>query len=384
MTEAKKKTVVREPLVRIAKRSELTGWRAWGVRAIALVLALLFCGLFVNIVGGIPIYEVFSEMWQGTFGKFGNVTSIKIRCWDTAIYAAKLLIIAVALAPAFKMRFWNIGAEGQVLMGGLATAVCMYELGGKVPTPVLFILMFAGCILAGALWGVIPAIFKALFGTNETLFTLMMNYVAIKGVDYYYNFKRGDSSALSPAQYGHLPSLLDHGYTLNIIVFLIIAVLMYFYLKKTKQGYEIAVVGESRNTARYAGINVKKVIIRTMIISGAICGICGGFTVAGQEHSISSGTTSGGYGFTAIIVAWLAKFNTLGMILISLLVVFLEKGAGQLTNKYSDFPAGAGNILIGIVLFFIIGSEFFISYRLVFCEKIRNVFKRKSKEGKTA
>ncbi len=381
MTDAKEKNTVKEPFMRIAKRNELSGPKAWGVRGIALVLALLFCGLFVNIVGGIPLIDVFAAMWQGTFGKFGNATSIKIRCWDTAIYAAKLLCIAVALAPVFKMRFWNIGAEGQVLMGGLAAAFFMYEFGGKMPAPLLLVLMILTSILAGAVWGVIPAFFKANFGTNETLFTLMMNYVAIKAVDYYYNFKRGDSSTLAPSEYGHLPDILGHGYTLNIIVFLLLAVAMYFYLKKTKHGYEIAVVGESKNTARYAGINVKKVIIRTMIISGAVCGICGGLTVAGQEHSISSGTTAGGYGFTAIIVAWLAKFNTLGMILISLLIIFLEKGAGQLTNQYNDFPAGAGSVLVGIVLFFIIGSEFFINYKVVFCEKVRRIFKRKAKEG---
>ena len=144
---------------------------------------------------------------------------------------------------------------------------------------------------------------------------------------------------------------------------------MYFYLKKTKHGYEIAVVGESHNTARYAGINVKKVIIRTMIISGAICGLCGGLTVAGQSYSIASDTTAGGYGFTAIIVAWLAKFNTLSMIFISLLILFLEKGTGQLSNTYSAFGIGAGNIMIGMVLFFIIGSEFFINYRMLFRKK---------------
>ena len=370
MAESK---AVKEPLVRIEKNPGMPKWKSISIRLGSLVIALLVSALFIYLVGGLSIGEAFTQMWEGTFGVVGNMTSIKIRCWDTVLYATKLLVIAAALAPAFKMKFWNIGAEGQVIIGALATAIIMHDYAEALSKPVLFILMFAVCIIAGGIWGLIPAYFKAKFGTNETLFTLMMNYVAMKIMDAFYNDWRGQKSAMESINadtgLGYLPRILDHGYTLNIIFFVVIAVLMYFYLKRTKHGYEISVVGESKNTARYAGINVKKVIIRTMAISGAICGLCGGMTVMGQSHSISSETTAGGYGFTAIIVAWLAKFNTITMIGISLLIIFLEKGTAQLGNVYPAFATGAGEVLIGLVLFFIIGSEFFVNYKLIFRKK---------------
>ncbi|MBQ7499628.1 MAG: ABC transporter permease [Clostridia bacterium] len=369
---------VRDPLVRIAKRNTISKPTAWIIRIVIALAAFILCVTFMWIVGGLSIAESCGAMWKGTFGDPSVPVSVKIKCWDSAIYAAKLLCIAVALAPAFKMKFWNIGAEGQVLIGALATAYVMKNYSAALKGAPLYIVMFAVCIIAGAIWGFLPAFFKSKWGTNETLFTLMMNYVAIKIMDYFYNMWKGKSSSLDAinreTKIGYLPKLFGEQTAINIIIFLIIAVLMFIYLKKTKQGYEISVVGGSQNTARYAGINVNKVIIRTMIISGAICGLCGGLTVAGQTHSIASETTAGGYGFTAIIVAWLAKFNTLAMIPISLLIIFLEKGTAQLGNSYPAFATGAENVLIGIVLFVIIGGEFFLNYRLV--------FRRSEKEAK--
>ena len=370
------KHAAKEPFVRIIKKGLPSPARAIGVRAASLLVALLICSLYILIVGRgeVTLGNAFSQMWNGTFGIPGNARSMRIMIWDTAIYAAKLLCVAVALAPAFKMKFWNIGAEGQIVMGGLATAIIMHDFG-SLPKPLMLVLMMLVCIVCGAIWGVIPAVFKAYWGTNETLFTLMMNYVAMKIMDYFYNMWKGKLSALPTfPKETWFPSLFDHSYGWNIVIFVALAVLMYFYLKKTKHGYEIAVVGDSANTARYAGINVRKVIIRTMAISGAICGLCGGLTVAAQNHSIAYSaeavhTVTTGYGFTAIIVAWLANFNTLGMILIALLIQFLEKGTGQLGNSFPAFSVGAGNVMIGIVLFCIIGGAFFLNYRLVFRSK---------------
>ncbi|MBQ7542037.1 MAG: ABC transporter permease [Clostridia bacterium] len=376
MTESGKHTT-REPLVRIVKRGLPSTGRSIAVRAGSLLAALLICGIYILVVGKgeVTIGNALSQMWNGTFGIPGNARSMRIMLWDTAIYSAKLLCISVALAPAFKMKFWNIGAEGQIIMGGLMTAILMHDFGSGMPKPLLIFLMVIVCIVSGAIWGVIPAVFKAYWGTNETLFTLMMNYVAMKIMDYFYNMWKGKLSALPtfPEQ-TWLPPLFDRSYGWNIVIFVALAVIMYFYLKKTKQGYEIAVVGDSANTARYAGINVRKVIIRTMAISGAICGLCGGLTVAGQNHNIAYSaeavhTVTSGYGFTAIIVAWLANFNTLGMILIAVLIQFLEKGTGQLGNSFPAFAVGAGNVMIGIVLFCIIGGAFFMNYKLVFRKK---------------
>lgn len=366
----------RAPLVHVVKNDDMPSKKAWLIRGGALLIALAICMLFIYAVAGIGPDKALTEMINGTFGQLGNATSMKIKCWDTAIYATKLLAIAVALAPAFKMKFWNIGAEGQVLIGAVATAVVMHDFKDNYSAPMLYLAMFTACIVAGGIWGLIPAVFKTKWGTNETLFTLMMNYIAMKIMDYFYNDWKGSNSSMDAinrtTQEGWLPNIFNHGYTINIIVFLVLAIGMFFYLKRTKHGYEIAVVGESQNTAKYAGIDVTKVILRTMLVSGAICGLVGGLTVAGQSHTFTSSTTAGGYGFTAIIVAWLAKFNTLAMIPIALLIMFLEKGTGQLANLYPAMGTGAGDVLIGIVLFMVIGSEFFINYRVIF---------NKSKEG---
>ena len=289
---------------------------------------------------------------------------------------AALLCIGIALAPAFKMRFWNIGAEGQVLMGGMATAMCMLFLGSKLPTPLLFLVMVLTSLLAGALWSFIPAFFKAFWNTNETLFTLMMNYVAIQIVAYATNIWRGQASSLGMinmgTKAGWFPKLFGYDFSLNIIIVVVLTVLMYIYLRFTKHGYEISVVGESERTARYAGIDVKKVTIRTLLLSGAICGLCGFIIVAGNKHTIST-NTAGGDGFTAIIVAWLAKFNTFYMALISFLLIFLEKGAGQIASTYG-LNEYISDIISGIILFCILGSEFFIRYKMI--------FRHKSEEGK--
>ena len=350
-----------EPLIRVVKRGEASSpRRKIAVRLAAIVLALVIDALFIYFVTGLNPLSVYGVMIGGTF-------STTMRFSWAMRDLASLLLIGIALAPAFKMRFWNIGAEGQVLMGALATAAVMVNLGGRVNGWLLFAAMLAASILAGALWGFIPAWFKARFGTNETLFTLMMNYVAIQIVACCVNIWRGQASGLGKlnmkTKAGWFPQLFGQRYTINLIVVVVLMVLVFCYLRYSKQGYEIAVVGESENTARYAGINVGHVIIRTMILSGALCGLTGFLIVGGRDQTISTGT-AGGNGFTAIIVAWLAKFNTFTMALISFLLIFLEKGAAEIASAYNlnDY---ASDIIAGIILFCILGSEFFINYKVV-------------------
>ena len=296
-------------------------------------------------------------------GTFMNTTRFSWALRDLS----SLLCIAIALAPAFKMRFWNIGGEGQVLIGGLVAALIMVYFGSSLPAPLLFAAMVIGSVLAGAIWAFVPAWFKSRWNTNETLFTLMMNYVATSIVACMTNIMRGQASSLGTlnkaTKAGWLPVINGQRYTINIIVVLVLTFAMYAYLKYSKQGYEISVVGESENTARYAGINVSRVMIRTMLLSGAICGLCGFLVVAGKDQTIST-TSAGGNGFTAIIVAWLAKFNTFYMMLISFLLIFLDRGASEIASAYS-LNEYAADIITGIILFFILGSEFFINYRLV-------------------
>lgn len=351
----------REPLIRMVRRSEISVSKGILIRAAAIVAALIVDALFIVLVTGLNPFDVYREMFLGTFGN-------KMRFIWSARDTTMLLCIGIALAPAFKMKFWNIGAEGQILMGALATATCMLYLGNKMPTPLLFLVMILASMIAGGIWGLIPAYFKANWNTNETLFTLMMNYVAIQLVACCTNIWRGQASSLGKlnmdSHIGWFPEFLGQRYMINIFIILAFTVLMFVYLRYTKHGYEISVVGESSNTARYAGINVKKVMLRTILISGAICGISGFLIVAGKDQTIST-ATAGGRGFTAIIVAWLAKFNTFYMMLISFLLIFLERGASQIASSFPIMNDYASSIVTGIILFFILGCEFFINYKLV-------------------
>ncbi len=335
--------------------------RAIAVRVIAVISALIVSGIVIMLLTGKNPLDIYRSMVLGAFG-----TSRRILNLFQGI--AILLCISLAVTPAFKMRFWNCGAEGQALMGGLATVLCMIFFGNKLPLWALILVMLAASIVAGIIWAVIPAIFKAFFNTNETLFTLMMNYVAIQVVAYFLKtYVKSGSGVLSPMMDYGFPYLFGQPYIMNIIIVAVLTAVVYVYLKYSKQGYEISVVGESENTARYIGINVKKVIIRTLAVSGALAGVTGLLLVAGTSHTIDTKTV-GGQGFTAIMVSWLAKFDPLFMVLTSFLVVFLEKGAAQVSTDYR-LPSSISDIVTGIILLFIIGCEFFLTYKIVFAKK---------------
>lgn len=363
-----------EPLVRIVKRDGIATWKNWLIRLAAVLVALLLSGLFIYSVTKLNPIKVYISMFEGAFG---SNRRIRITIRDTMM----LLCISVGLAPAFKMRFWNIGAEGQVLIGGVATAGLMITLGkaGTMSTPMMLVVMAIASIVAGAIWGVIPAVFRARWGTNETLFTLMMNYVAIQITSYCVALWENPFGSNSvgvinqQTKAGWFPELFGLDIGLNVLLVMIFTIGMYLYLRFSKQGYEIAVLGESERTARYAGIKPGWVFIRTMAISGAICGLAGYIAVAGASHTIST-STSGGQGFTAIIVAWLAKFNTFVMLLIAFLLAFLDRGASEIASTFNlnDF---ASDVITGIILFCIIASEFFINYRVI-------LRKRKEAESK--
>lgn len=338
----------------IVKRSTIPLYKSMLIRVIAVLSALLLCSLLsVFMIGANPIKFIVT-MFEGNFAT-GN------RIWKFVKDSAVLLCIALAITPAFKMHFWNIGAEGQTLIGALAS-VAMIIYCKNLPTPILILLMLLASVLIGAIWGGLPAVFKALWGTNETLFTLMMNYVATGLVSYFLLlWTPSGSSVLGSLSEGHLP-IIGHEYLLLILLVIVLTFGVYVYQKHSKHGYEISVVGESENTAKYIGINVKKVIIRTMLISGAICGFAGFLIVGALDHSVAV-TSVGGMGFTAIMVSWLAKFNPLIMIGTAAFITFLDQGAAQVTTTFntdSAFP----DMVVGILLFFIIGCEFFIGYSI--------------------
>ena len=361
------RTSVREPLIHIIKRQDIPAWKAWMIRIVSVLLGMIVSALFINGITNLNPIAVYGSMFSGAFGTTGRV-------WQTLKDMALLLCIGIGLAPAFKLRFWNVGAEGQVLIGGLVSAALMINLGGKVPNVILLLLMAAAAVLCGSVWGLIPAYFKSRYRTNETLFTLMMNYIALQLVEFYvdvWDKKQSHSVGVINAQTkaGWMPSLAGNQFALMVLIVALITVGMYFYLQNSKQGFEITVVGESENTARYAGISVSKVMRRTMAISAGICGLAGFLEVSSVSHTISS-LTAGGRGFTAIIVAWLGKFNPFAMALITAILSFLSRGANQIASDF-NFNKFASNILIGIILFFILGSEFFLNYKLVFRKRAK-------------
>ena len=361
-----RETKNREPLVHISRRGVMPWWRAWLVRAGAIALALAVCALLCILVTGTNPLDIGRTVFEASFK-----TSRKF--WVMLHSVAILLCISLAVTPAFRMRFWNVGGEGQALMGCLASAACMILLRDSLPNWAIIVCMVLASCLAGAIWGFLPAFFKANWNTNETLFTLLMNYIATQLVAFFcvvWENPRGSGqigiiNQRAPyTQLGWLPVVGGNKYLLNVIIVGVLCVLMFLYLSFSKHGFELSVVGESENTAHYLGIKVKRVIIRTMVLSGALCGLTGLLLPGGNDHTLTT-TLVGGRGFTAVMVSWLAKFNPLWMILASFLLVFLERGAGDISTNFG-LNASFSDILTGIILFFIIGSEFFITYRVSF------------------
>ena len=244
----------------------------------------------------------------------------------------------------------------------------MICLADKLPNAVLILVSLAAALAAGALWGFLPAFFKAKWNTNETLFTLMMNYIATQLAAFFiivWEVPKGAGKIgiiNQGTEAGWLPVVGGQKYLLVILVVAVLTVFMYVYLNYSKHGYEIAVVGESQRTASYAGIKVERVIVRTMVLSGAVCGLMGLLLTAGTDHTLTT-TIVGGRGFTAVMVSWMAKFNPIIMIFTSLLLVVLGRGASEISSTFG-LNQSFSDILTGIILFFIIGSEFFITYQV--------------------
>ncbi len=350
----------KQSLFQISKRDTLPLSRALLIRGGILLLALVFCGLITTILTGKNPISVYGTILSGAFGS-------SRRIGVTFRNLAVLLGISLAVTPAFKMRFWNIGAEGQTLIGCLATTTCMILLGDKLSTPLLILVSLVASVLMGALWGFLPAFFKAKWNTNETLFTLMMNYIAMQLSSYFiiiWEVPKGAGKIgiiNQSTKAGWLP-VIGNEYLLPILIVALMTGFMYIYLTYSKHGYEIAVVGESQRTASYAGIKVDRVIIRTMVLSGALCAVMGFLMTAGIDHTLTT-TIVDSRGFTAVMVSWMSKFNPFIMIAASLLLVTMDRGAIEVSSSLGLNHSFA-DILTGILLFFIIATEFFITYKV--------------------
>ncbi len=349
----------KEPLLRVIKRKELTDKQAFGLKMISLVLALVAGGIFLAILGYNPL-AIYATIISGAFRS-------KLAIQGTIKLMIPLLISSLGVTLAYKMQFWNIGAEGQIIMGAIfASYFALFH--DNWPRPLLLAVMLIAAMIGGGLWGLLPAFFKNKWNTNETLFTLMLNYIALHII----TFLR-DGPWRDPANPGFakiatftenatLPKVfgIHIGWILAVILF----VLVFIYLKYTKHGYEISVIGGSKATANYAGMNVKKIILRTIFLSGAICGIAGYSNAIGSDLTLATGV-AGGVGFTAIIVAWLADLNPVGILVVSFLFAVLDKGSSVIQSSYG-LSTDCSDVLEGIILFFVIAGGFFVRYAFVF------------------
>ena len=347
------------PLIRLAKRDDMPRAQVWAIRGASFVLAILIGALIFLLLGHNPLTA------YGTIldGSLGRATMIQ----QTVRIAVPLLGTALAIAPCFKMRFWNIGAEGQITAGAMCATYFALFWADRLPQVPLLLIMCAAGAVGGGIWALIPAFFKARWGTNETLFTLMMNYIIIGVVKWlqggpWEKIPRGSQQIEQFASNACLPRVA--GVYCGWIIVLVLTVLMFLYMRYTKHGYEIAVIGESETTARYAGMNVGWIIMRTMFLSGAIAGIVGFLLVSGANNTLYSGVANNA-GFTAITVAWLAQLNPFAMVGISALLAVLQKGADTLNTQMS-IPVSLSDVITGVLLFFMLGCEFFINYRLIF------------------
>lgn len=345
-------------MIRIVKTKEKSKKQQMLLRLVAFVLALCAGGLFLLVLGNNP-FTIYGTILSGAFrSEMAVQATVKIMI--------PLLIASLGVMLAFKMKFWNIGGEGQLIMGGVfASYFALFH--ANWPGFILFPVMFIAGLIGGGIWALIPAFFKVKFGTNETLFTLMLNYIALYLVSWLQEGPWRDPSAngfpkiASFDSNAVLPKLF--GVQIGWVIALVLVAILFVYLKYTKQGYEISVVGESRATATYAGMNVQKIILRTMFLSGAVAGIAGMVQVTGSDRTLSTGV-AGGVGFTAIIVAWLAQLNPVSSLIIAFLFAVLEKGSSVVQSQFG-LSTDCADVLQGIILFFVLGCEFFIRYKFV-------------------
>lgn len=344
-------------MLRFVKRDEIGKKQSIAIRLAAVILALAVCGIYLVFINLNPV-EVYSAMVKGSFG-----SAYYLR--ETIIKAIPLCITALGVAVAFKMQFWNIGAEGQIMMGAFSASIFALWTP-NLPKPILLLLMAAAGVLGGSLWALLPAIFKSKWGTNETIITLMMNYIAIKWVNYLQYGPWKDPKAMGFARIASFDknALLPKVFKMNIgwIIALLLIVLIYVFMNYTKKGYEISVLGESENTALYSGVNIKKTIIISILLSGGLCGLVGMIQASGVSGTLAD-NVSGGYGFTAIIVAWLGSLSAPIIGVISVLFAALIRGGSYIQTTFG-IPEAVAQILQSMILFFVLGSEFFIKFKI--------------------
>jgi ABC-type uncharacterized transport system permease subunit len=354
-------------MIKMTARSNCSKREAALIRTIAIILALIAASFLIIILGHNPL-SVYASMINGAFGS-------SYRILETFRKSIPLIIASLGIALAFRLRFWNIGAEGQILMGAFG-ASCFALFMPNLNPFILLPLMAIGGLICGGIWGTIPAYFRAKFRTNETIFTLMMNYVALKIITYLQYGPWKDPAALgfpkipTFTKNATLPDLF--GLHIGWVIALLLVAVMHLMVNHTKRGFEINVVGESENTGRYAGMNVQKIIIATIFISGGLCGLCGMIEASGVDRSLSVEITKG-VGYTAIITSWLGRLSAPLIAIVCVLFAAMIQG-GTFIQMSFQIPQSAAQLLQGLILFSVLGSEFFIRYKI-------SRFKDKSSTG---
>ena len=366
-----------EPLLKVFKRQSINKKEAIKFRAIAISVSVIISITLCSIVVKKNPFIVIAKIFEGVFID-------PLRFLENS---AMLLCFGVAIIAPFKMKYWNMGAGGSVMMSALASYVLINifkdwvdKRGGS--NALLLLMMFVASIIAGVIWSTIPAIFKAFFNTNETLFTLMMNYIAM-ALTLYVNYIMAKEQKLNPGivsfNAGYFPTII-FPQLFPIIIIVLITILVTIYMNKTKHGYEVTVLGDSPKTAQYVGMKNKKIIIRTLLLSGVICGILGFLYVSCKDH-MASDNTGGSLGFTGVLVGWLSNFNTITMAIVSLSLTFIIIGAEKVCSVFNVGNSYISSILVGIIFFSILISEFFIRYKLVFSDSFIKRFKKEEKES---
>ena len=341
------------------------GWYPLVVSIGAIVFGLFLGGILIAFAGGDPIRS-YQHIAKASFGDIGVLS-------DTLVKATPIMLTALACAVAFRMKLWNIGAEGQFIMGAFAASAIVLTpvLSAETPRWLFITVMILAGMAGGAFWGFIPGYLKAKLNVNEIITTLMMNYIAVAWVNFWiFGVWSEGGFQMSPKfpETAWLPRLLDYAKSLpslrgltthgGILIAISVAIILWMVLNRSRWGYEIRLIGDNPHAAKYAGINIQKNIIYVMMLSGALAGLGGMSEVTGVIHRLQTSPLAAGYGFTGIIVAWLAKLNPLVIIPVSILF-----GALILAGREIQ-PSGVPKMIQGIILVSLIASDFLLRYRI--------------------
>ena len=356
----------------IVKRDNCPLWKKICLYVAAVMIALLL-GAFLLLGLGVNPIAYYSRMF--TMGTVGNKIAYKVYINYLKEFVP-LVLTSVALSLAFKMRFWNIGGEGQFILGAISAAFVAFKAGPVLPEALTLLLMCVAAMVVAGLYGLLVAALKVRFGTNETLMTLMLNYVALYVLFYLGETKADWNFFLDPgsvrpvfanfSELASFPSIPMGGkFALNICVVFtfVIGVLVFIYLKYTKQGYEIAVVGDSAGTARYAGMKVNTIVLRTVFLSACLIGLAAAFKV-GTAGILSTAITDD-VGWTGIIVAWLSQLNTAAIFVVSALIGVLHYGSTVAAATFAQVDSSFANMLQGVILFLVLAADFYTRFRVV-------------------